>query len=197
MEQFYWYLSAGIQRPRRDLPSTTYRQACSPGTNRRVWQGRRRTSRPSLVAVATTTLLKLTRRHQHCHARRCQKDLSSSPSSSLSWNSPSLPPAAPPLLALRHFPFSLLYLLGVLDYNNQTLDNFQPLSYWIIVPSCICYCFLFTCIIILFIPQLAIFLHHTVTMCNKLSACCNSPARAKLVATFILFYSYVTRVAIK
>ena len=57
VEQFYRFLPTSIQRPRRDLPTTTHRQTCFLETNHRIWQGRRRTSRPSLVTVATTTLL--------------------------------------------------------------------------------------------------------------------------------------------
>jgi len=120
VEQFCRFLRASILRLRRDLPTTTDRHTCSPGTNRRSWQGRRQISRPSLVVVATMTLLRLTRRYRHCHARRCQRDWSSSPSCDL--QSSLLPPAAPPLvyalLALRHFPFSLLYLFGVVDHDN-------------------------------------------------------------------------------
>ena len=61
-EQFCRFLPAGMLRLRQILPTTTDRHTCSPGTNRRNCQGRRRTSRPSLVVVATTTLLKFTRR---------------------------------------------------------------------------------------------------------------------------------------
>jgi len=69
----------------------------------------------------TNGLASLSCLFRHCHTRRCQRDLLPSPSSSLSWDSPSpMPSAAPPLvyalLALRHLLCSLLYLLGVMYY---------------------------------------------------------------------------------